>query len=115
MPTHHRPRTCRALCALLALTSIPVVAACSGDDDLASSSFCDEVRSRADAFVAEGANEVPPTLIGALREVVDDGDAPDELRDAYNGLTEASGDDDLDEALADIRQVVARCGVEMSG
>lgn len=94
---------------------IPIAAACSEDDDLAGSSFCDDIRSQADAFTAEGAKEVPGTLIGALREVVDDGDAPDELRDAYEQLTEASGDEELDEALADIEQVLARCGVEMDG
>ena len=94
---------------------IPVAAACSEDEALASSSFCEDIRSRSDAFSADGAKEVPATLIGALREVVDDGDAPDELRDAYDELTEASGDEELDDALADIEQVVARCGVEMDG
>lgn len=115
MPMHPRLRSSRALCALVTFTLVPVAAACSEGEDLADSSFCDEVRSRADAFVAEGANEVPPTLIGALRAVVEDGDAPDELRDAYNSLTEAPGDEAVDDALADIEEVVGRCGVEMDG
>lgn len=115
MPTHQRARPSRVRCALLSLALIPLATACSEDDDLAGSSFCDDIRSQADAFTAEGAKEVPGTLIGALREVVDDGDAPDELRDAYEQLTVASGDDELDEALADIEQVLARCGVDMDG
>ncbi len=100
---------------MLSFALIPAATACSQDDDLAGASSCDDIRSQADAFTAEGANEVPGTLIGALREVVDDGDAPDELRDADEQLTEASGDEELDEALADIEQVLARCGVEMDG
>ena len=113
MPTHLRARPSRVKRALLGIALLPLVTACSQEDDLAGSSFCDDIRSREDAFTAEGAKEIPGTLIGALREVVEDGDAPDELRDGYEQLTEASGDEELDAAVADIREVLARCGVEL--
>ena len=113
MAVHPPPQASRALCALVTAMLVPVAAACSQGEDLADSSFCDEVRSRADAFVAQGAKEVPPTLIGALRAVVADGDAPDELRDAYSSLTEAPGDEAVDDALADVEEVIGRCGVVM--
>ena len=114
MSTHSRARRTRVCCALLSMALVPL-AACSAEDDLAGSSFCDDIRSQEDAFTADGAKEIPGTLIGALREAVDDADAPDELRDAYEQLTEASSDEELDGAIADIERVLARCGVEMDG
>lgn len=115
MPTHPRTRPSRVRSVLLSMALLPLVAACGEDDDLAGSSFCDDIRSQEDAFSAEGVKEVPGTLIGALREAVDDGDAPQELRDAYEQLTEASSDEELDGALDDIEDVLARCGVELEG
>lgn len=96
--------------------SLPFTA-CAGDEpgDFVDSAFCEDVRDRSELFVAEGPGEVPATLVGALRELVADSDAPDELRDAYEQLTEATSDEDLDEALAQVEETITRCGVDTDG
>ena len=103
-----------------AAVSLGAVAAtligCSDDGGTAfDSTFCEEVREREDAFVASGENEVPPTLVGALRELVQDSDPPADVRDAFNELTEATSDEDLDDALAQLEESLAECGVDMDG
>lgn len=108
---HLRTRTSSAL-AITAL--LLATAGCSEGDDV-SASHCDEIQERADAFSADGENEVPATLIGALREVVEDSEAPEELRDAYDAITEAEDEEEVDEALADIDRIVAECGVDLEG
>lgn len=101
---------CVGLLSALVLT----VTGCSGDDEV-TAAHCDEIRERADAFSAAGPKEVPATLVGALRAVIDDGSAPPELREAYDTLTEAGSDEELDDALTQIDRIVAGCGVELDG
>lgn len=102
--------------AVVGLGAAATLAGCSGDAGTAfDSEFCQEVREREDEFVASGENEVPPTLVGALRSLVQDGDPPDEVRDAFNELTEATSDEDLDDAVAQLEESLADCGVDMDG
>lgn len=110
-----RPHRLRRAGALTAGALLLLTAGCLGDEDLAGSSFCDEVSARADAFSADRGKDVPATLIGALREVVDEGSAPEQLRDAYDTITEAGSDEELDAALAEIDRIVAQCGVDFEG
>lgn len=105
----------RSSAAALAVGGLLLASACSDTEEIGGSSFCDEVQANADAFSADPGVDVPAGLIGALRSVVDDGSAPDEIRDAYEQLTTASDQGEIDAALSEIDQVVAQCGVDLEG
>lgn len=56
--------------------------------------------------------QVSPAIIGTLRDLADE--APDEFRDDFEVVTTASTDEELDEALAGIKDYIeTECNVDL--
>jgi hypothetical protein len=95
---------------LVAFSSV-TLAACGGGAGGATDRFCDEAADRIGAF-RSASGQVSPTIIGTLRELA--AQAPDELRDDFAAVTEASSDQETSRALADIEEFLGeQCGLDV--
>lgn len=105
--------------ALHPLSTIVVVAvlsalvgACGSAPGAASEEFCENAQANRDVFTGDHGRQVSPAIIGTLRDLADE--APDEFRDDFEVATTASSDEELDEALADIKHYIeTECGVDL--
>lgn len=80
------------------------LSACGGGAGGAVGPFCEEASEQVEAF--QGASgRVSPTFVGTLRDLA--GQAPDELVDEFETVTESSNEGELDRALAGIEEFLA--------
>jgi hypothetical protein len=95
-------------CAVVALVGL---SGCGGGAGGSTDQFCDEAADRTGAF-REASGQVSPAIIGTLRELALE--APPELEDDFQTVTEASGEEQLDEALRNIEAFLAdECRLEV--
>lgn len=92
--------TCTSFVALFA----GVVAGCGDGAGGSADAFCDGARARAEVFDDDHGRLVEPGIVGVLRDLA--GEAPDEIRDELEVVGGASSDDELDEALSEVRRYV---------
>lgn len=94
-----RPLRFRRLATGISALAAAILVACGGGGGGDAAQFCDEAADRIGAFRTAG-GEVSPTIIGTLRELALE--APDALADDFAAVTEASDDQEMDRALANI-------------
>lgn len=99
-----RPRIGRTGKSLVPLFALVVLAGCGGGAGDSAAAFCEDARERAGVFDAEGDRLAESEIVGAFRDLA--GEAPDEIRDDLEVMGEASSDDELDEAISEVRRYV---------
>ena len=76
-------------------------AGCTGGAGGSEAAFCDAARDRADVFSGEGDRRVEPGIVGAARDLADE--APDDIREQLETIGEASSDEEVDRAFAEVK------------
>lgn len=89
-----------------------VLGGCGDGAGDSAAAFCDDARERAGVFDDDNGRRVEPIIVGAFRDLV--GEAPDAIRDDLEAMGEASSDEELDEAIAEVRRFVEEeCNVPL--
>lgn len=103
----------RRLGRTLAVLASVALGACGGGAGDDAEAFCEGAAERLGVF-RDDSGLVSPAAIGALRELAVE--APDELADDLETVTEGSSGDEVDRALANIERFLAdECGLEVRG
>jgi len=103
-----RPRPRRRFLAALAVAGLAACGGGAGEDE---ARFCDAAAEEVEAFrSAQG--QVSPAIIGVLRELVRE--APGELADDFETVTESTSEQEADRALAEIESfLIGRCDLDV--